>query len=87
MVITSKENKTAKLISGLKAKKHRDETGLFVVEGIRAVNDVLAYSPELTVALVTDEKHASEYENATVFSENLMRNVSETENSQGVMAV
>ena len=87
MVITSKENKTAKLISGLKAKKHRDETGLFVVEGIRAVNDVLAYAPELTVALVTDEKHASEYENATVFSENLMRNVSETENSQGVIAV
>ncbi len=87
MVIVSKENKTAKLIASLSAKKYRDETGLFVAEGLRTVNDILDYAPDLVQALITDEKHAEKYKGATVFSDNLMRYVSETQNSQGVIAV
>lgn len=87
MVITSKENKTAKLIASLSAKKYRDEYGMFIVEGRRAVSDVLAYAPELVVSVVTDERHAADHEGSVVFSDNLMRSVSETENSQGVIAI
>ncbi|MBP2650968.1 MAG: tRNA/rRNA methyltransferase (SpoU) [Firmicutes bacterium] len=40
MVITSLQNKLVKEAAGLKQKKHRDESGLFMAEGVRLCEEV-----------------------------------------------
>lgn len=87
MTITSRSNKTAKLISSLSMKKYRDESGLFVIEGRRAVNDVLAAAPHLVKEVITVPSLADEYPGATVFSEELLGSVCETVNGQGVALI
>ncbi|MDX2141824.1 MAG: RNA methyltransferase [Rhodospirillaceae bacterium] len=41
-VIASSANPTVKLLASLRLKKHRDESGLFLCEGLRTVLDALA---------------------------------------------
>jgi len=38
-IITSSQNKLIKLVASLKLKKYRDELGLFIVEGVRLVEE------------------------------------------------
>ena len=78
MIITSRSNKTAKLLRSLSQKKYRDETGLFVVEGKRGVSDVLNFAPELIREIVTSPSLADEYPNPVVFSDELLASVCET---------
>ncbi len=87
MIITSRSNKTAKLLRSLSQKKYRDETGLFVVEGKRGVSDVLNFAPELVREIVTSPSLADEYPNPVVFSDELLASVCETVTSQGVAAI
>ena len=87
MVITSRSNKTAKLLASLSQKKHRDETGLFVVEGKRAVNDVLDAAPELVRETIVTPELSNEYPHATIFSGELLSSVCETVTTQGIAAI
>ncbi len=87
MIITSRSNKTAKLFSSLTHKKYREETGLFVVEGKRAVNDVIKAAPELIKEIITTPEAINEYPDATVFSKELLSSVCETVTTQGVAAI
>ncbi len=87
MIITSRSNKTAKLISSLSQKKYRDKTGYFVAEGKRSVDDILRFAPELVREIVTVPSLADEYPGATVFSPELLSAVCETVTAQGVAAI
>ncbi|MBN1287345.1 MAG: RNA methyltransferase [Anaerolineae bacterium] len=51
-MISSKSNKQIKLIRRLQTRKAREETGLFVVEGIQAVVEALAYPDRVEMVVV-----------------------------------
>ena len=87
MIITSKENKIYKFVRKLSEKKFRDECGAFIVEGARAVADVVAYRPGLIDSVLVAESKTGTYENEIVFADELFARLSETVNSQGVLAV
>ncbi len=89
MVIISKSNSTVKEIKSLLLKKNRDETGLFVAEGLRLVSDIMSYSPEL-VKYVAVSETCSESINLKydyVISDQIFDSITETKHSQGVLAV
>lgn len=90
--ISSKENSTYKSLIKLKKKKHRDETGTYIIEGIKPLADALnAGCPvhEIFVregngiGLIPEERSFRMFE----LESSLFDNVSDTENSQGVVAV
>ncbi|MBU4224478.1 MAG: RNA methyltransferase, partial [Chloroflexi bacterium] len=97
-MITSTQNPKLKLVRGLLGgPKERRETGAFVAEGVRLVEEALAadwpfrfalYSPVLTPRghELVDKLTAAGVDLEPV-SENLMQAISETENSQGILAV
>jgi TrmH family RNA methyltransferase len=60
---------TASLVKQYKAladKKGRQETGLFLVEGPRAIRQVLTSRPEAVVEIIATAEHASRYEGVPV---------------------
>lgn len=92
MLITSLDNNTIKKIASLADKKKRDETGLYVVDGYRAVKDSLPYLDSPT--LVFSEKGYATYgdelkteNDFLICSDKVFAKVSQTENAQGVIAV
>lgn len=93
MVITSLDNKTVKDIIRLKDKKYRDASGKYLIEGYRAVRDSLPYllEPEILFSQSfseTDEvKSFSEPLRTTVVSDAVMKKISDTQSSQGVICV
>lgn len=54
-IITSPQNKFIKLASALKQKKYRDELGLFVVEGVRLVEEAAQSSWLVETCIYTTE--------------------------------
>lgn len=97
-MITSSQNPKLKLVRALQGRaKERREAGLFVIEGVRLVEEALKanwpfqfvlYSDglnergkELLNILVTDQMEVEET------SGDLLQNVSETETPQGILAV
>ena len=59
-LITSAQNSLIKLAASLKQKKYRDETGLFVVEGIRLVEELAHSDWQAQTCIYTAE--AAQYE-------------------------
>lgn len=91
-VVTSMQNALIKNIVQLQKKKSaRKKQGLFVVEGIRAVNEIPA-SVEVMHYITTPEVKAEEIKNLemkkwiTVTAE-IFKAISETQSPQGVMAI
>lgn len=87
MVISSKDNKTVKLVHKLSSKKFRDETGLFVVEGLRAVKDVAAFAPQLIEQIFVSEERQADFPEAAVVRADIFARMTETVNGQGILAV
>lgn len=91
MVITSFDNNTIKKIARLADKRYRDEDGAYVIEGLRAVRDSLPYldSPRLVFAESAYARLSDEFraEDAIVCSDAVFARLSQTENSQGIIAV
>lgn len=87
MHISSKDNKIYKIVRKLADKKYRDEYGLFVVEGMRAVADVLAYRPDAVDSVLVTASKASAYENAITVDDGLFARLTDTVNSQGILAI
>ncbi len=54
-VITSKENEMVKQIKKLKEKKYRDETGCFIVEGIKLVKEALQEKMKIQTVVICEE--------------------------------
>ena len=40
-IITSKDNETVKNIKKLKDKKYRDEAGLYIIEGVKMIEEAI----------------------------------------------
>ena len=97
-LITSKENNTIKDIKKLKDKKYRTETGRFLIEGFRFVEEGLKSSFTIEKILVKEsivdkfkeklQDYIHEVEEKTfVVGDSIFKTIAGTENSQGVLAV
>lgn len=97
-IITSKENETIKKVRKLKEKKYRDEKNVFVVEGIKMIEEALEEKAEIDKIFICEEcvkegsidqkliyaiaKYDCIYVNEPVF-----RSISEVTTPQGILAV
>lgn len=96
-MITSRENSLVRLAAGLVARKRaRDESGLFVAEGVRLCGDAAESGVEIETLLVTEEalRRYPEVERlrqsvakTLLVSEPVADKISATKTSQGVFAV
>ena len=97
-LITSKDNQKLKLIRGLRLKKNREETGLFLAEGLRLAEEA-AKNADCHWALFSEDAVAepryaaleAEFQSRGVeclyTTAALFDSVAATENPQGVLAV
>lgn len=97
-VITSKENEQIKQIYKLKDKKYRDEMGLYVVEGIKTVNEALAEGADIQTIVISDDSdeqkeieqkmlYAVAKYNMLYVSRNVFEHISHVMHPQGILAV
>ena len=86
MVITSKSNPIIKDIVKLNDKKYRREAGLYLVEGIKPVNECIAAGCEVEKVICT-EKLSANYANSIVVSDDVFGSISSEKTPQGVIAV
>lgn len=87
MVITSKSNQLIKDIIKLSSdRKFRKEAGLFVVEGIKPVNECLASDCKIE-KIVCREDLADKFPQAVLVSESVFNAVSTEKTPQGVLAL
>ena len=88
-VITSKDNRIYKHCRALGAKKYRDETGLYLVEGEKLVRE--ACEMDMTEMIIAEpdcaEKIKSLDADAVFVEKKLFKGLVHTETSQGVIAV
>lgn len=88
--IKSKENITYKSAVRLLKKKYRDETGLYLLEGVKPLEDALAMGIEVKTIFMCEgiQRSASFPEKICMeLDKKLFRNLSDTGTSQGVIAV
>ena len=86
MVITSKSNPLIKEISKLYEKKHRKEKGLYLVEGIKPVNECIVAGCVIE-NIVCTESLADKYNNAVIVSTKVFETISSEKTPQGVLAI
>ena len=95
--ITSSQNSLIKELRLLKSKKYRDESGLFFIEGDKFVDEALTDAHEqirdilISESYLRDKAKLLEFQkekfNIRVLSDRLFNEVSDTQNSQGIIAV
>lgn len=87
IIIESNQNKSIKEVNSLKAKKERDKTGLFILEGKRLVDEI-PNSWEIKY-LLKAESYSEDinFENVYTVKDSLFEKISETVNPQGILAV
>ena len=87
IIIESNQNKIIKEVNSLKAKKERDKTGLFILEGKRLVDEI-PNSWEIKYLLKAESysEHIN-FENVYTVKDSLFEKISETVNPQGILAV
>ena len=86
IIIESNQNKIIKEVNSLKAKKERDKTGLFILEGKRLVDEI-PNSWEIKY-LLKAESYSEDinFENVYTVKDSLFEKISETVNPQGILA-
>lgn len=97
--IISPNNQWIKQIVKLRQKKNRDQTGLFVVEGVRSVRDAMLAGIERAVCFICIERLSSSRTHTITaqgeslhwffleVDESLYKKVSNTEHGQGIVAI
>ena len=98
--ITSKDNRIFKEAMSLKEKKYRDKLGLYLIEGWNLLEEAIKCDaqivnvficPEVIEHMVeTDENFVAPgvaLDNVFELSSNLFKRLSDTETSQGIIAV
>ncbi|MDR0873844.1 MAG: RNA methyltransferase [Prevotellaceae bacterium] len=73
-----------KLINSLSHKKYRDESGLFVAEGVKTVRELLQYFP---CEMLFATKEVTEIRDVTEVTDDELRKISFLKTPQGVLAV
>ena len=86
MIITSKSNQLIKDIAKLSDKKFRKERGLYLVEGVKPVNECIAAGCEIDRIVCTEELLYT-YPSAQGVSESVFGAISSEKTPQGVLAV
>ena len=95
-IITSLTNPQIKLARGLRQKKTRSETGLFFVEGIHHVGEVIAAGWDVESVLYAPELLSSEFARDLIsrlpaksqpVSVQVMESLADKENPQGIIAI
>jgi RNA methyltransferase, TrmH family len=96
--IQSTQNQWVKLAASLKQKKYRDESGLFLLEGIRLVEELVRSDWQLVFAFVTPELASTDRGRHLISQLEekgplyqipgvIMGKVCDTKNSQGIVVV
>ena len=92
-LIESIQNKLVKKIKALQQRKNREKESLFIVEGVRFVQEIpidytiVFYAVSNTFQKIND---ISIYENRSqvfVFSDDVFRTIADTQHTQGILAV
>lgn len=88
-MIESAENNLVKNIVKLKEKKHRDEQGLFVIEGEKFVDEIINYK---VVQYIVSEDYQNKWKyeqkaKTVVVKNHLFKKMCDTVNPQGILAV
>ena len=97
-VITSKENDMIKNIKKLKEKKYRDEENMFLVEGIKMVQEALLEKAKIEKVVVCEDcinnntiskelLYEIAKQDCIYVSEKVFQNLTEVTNPQGILAV
>jgi len=87
-IIESGDNKKYKLAKKLKQKKYRDRFGLYLIEGINLLEEAKKVNAPIEVIFICEGMNDFPFEKKRFFlSEKLFKDLSDTENSQGVIAV
>lgn len=89
-IIRSKDNSTYKKALKLTRKKYRDETGLYLLEGIKPLEDALKMGIAVKTIFVREGNELKKQfpESSTIIlADELFEKLSETKTSQGVIAV
>ncbi|MBP2643165.1 MAG: tRNA/rRNA methyltransferase (SpoU) [Firmicutes bacterium] len=99
ILINSPQNKWIKTAAGLKQKKHRDEMGLFIAEGVRLCEELVDedWPVEICLFIQSAEKNprvkvllkALEAKRTTLLevSSSVLEKVAETEEPQGIVMI
>lgn len=95
--ITSKDNSLVKFVRKLKDKKYRRKEKKFIVEGFRFVEEALKSDYCIEYILINEKalNKAQEFNinietiknKVYILNENLFNSISETKNSQGILAI
>lgn len=94
-MIESSKNKIIKQINSLKIKKHRDEQGLFIAEGLKFVNEIpdswnvdfIAVSETFSKTNDSFMRKFKNTDSVYIIEDKLFDTVSDTKAPQGVLAV
>lgn len=85
-LIISRNNSLVKKIRKLRERKYREQYGEYIAEGKRWITDIMRICPQNVAAVICSED--AEYESADyVLEKSLFAELSDTENSQGIMAL
>lgn len=98
-LIASTSNPLVKQIRALRLKKFRDETGLFLVEGIHPIGEAieaswdvvaLVHAPEILESKYGQQlvmEHIKHNGNVIAFSKNLFTKIADKDHPQGLLAI
>ncbi len=88
MIITSLDNAKVQQVAKLADKKYRKQFSLYTIEGERLVRDAIFHGAHI-VSVFVSERVADKFDfaNSTVVSDKVFAKMSDTINSQGVLAV
>ena len=86
MLITSKSNPIIKAVSALSDKKFRKQQGLYIVEGIKPVNECIGAGCQID-RIICVEGLEDSFAGATVVTESVFKSISSEKTPQGVIAV
>lgn len=89
MEITSTTNNLVKEVAKLAQKKYRNETKLFLIEGQKAVEEAFALNIDFENIFVLKEKAQkySQFKNALLTNEAVLKKISTTETAPEIVAV
>ena len=88
MIITSVNNELVKETTKLLKNKYREETGLFLIEGEKAVKEALIANIEIKKIFVLDSFHEFDNENNLIrTTEAVLSKISETKTAPKVIAI
>ncbi|MDD5922377.1 MAG: RNA methyltransferase [Eubacteriales bacterium] len=93
--ITSNENRIVKHVRRLRKRKYRDEEGLFLIEGRKNVAEAVSSGASVRMLFYREGEDPEEagfpeyagFSDEYVLPKELFRKVSDTEESQGILAV